>query len=186
MSISRISSRYAKSLLDLALERNELDRVLGDIETFNAASKNRDFYLLMKSPIVNSSKKISIFKAIFENKISNTTLAFFNITIKKGREIYLPEIGEEFISQYKKFNKISTVTITSASPLNDSSLSEIKSKLLASSITMEKLEVITKVDPSLIGGFIIESGDKLYDASVSYQLEQLKKEFVDNQYVKSF
>ena len=186
MSISRISSRYAKSLLDLARERNELDAVMKDIEYFNEASKNRDLYMLLKSPIVNYGKKLSIFKVLFNDKLGKTTTAFFEIVIKKGRERYLPEIAAEFIAQYKYFNKISSVTITTASPLAAASLTQIKQKLLSSSITMEKLEIIMKVNPELIGGFVIETGDKLYDASVAHKLDQLRKEFVDNQYVKSF
>jgi len=186
MSVSRISSRYAKSLLDLARERNELDAVLQDIESFDRATKNRDFYLLLKSPIVKTDKKLAIFKAIFEGKLGKTTMAFFDIIIRKGREMYMPEIAADFISQYKDFNRISTVILTTASPLNDALLNEIKTKLLASNITMDKLDVVTKIDPSIIGGFTIEVGDKLYDASVTHKLDQLKKEFAGNKYVKSF
>ena len=113
-------------------------------------------------------------------------MAFFDIIIKKGREMYLPEIIQDFIDQYKVLNKISTVTITTATPLTADALNDIKSKLLASDITMDKLDVKTKVDASLIGGFVVEIGDKLYDASVAHKLEQVRKEFADNQYVKSF
>jgi len=185
MSVSRISSRYAKSLLDLARERNELDTVLKDIESFNEATKNRDFFLLLKSPIVKTDKKLAIFKAIFEGKLSKTTSAFFDIILRKGREMYMPEIAADFLGQYKELNRISTVILTTATPLNDVSLNDIKAKLLASDITMDKLDIVTKIDPSIIGGFKIEVGDKLYDASVVHKLEQLKKEFGSNQYVKS-
>ncbi len=186
MSVSRISTRYAKSLIDLALERNELESVKNDIAYFDEAVKNRDLYLLLQSPIINAGKKHSIIHAIFEKNIGKTTLAFFDIIIKKGREMYLPEIFVDFMKQYRDFNKISTVKLTTAAPLNASSLNEIKSKLLSSAVTMDKLEIIEKVDPSIIGGFIIEVGDKLYDASISHKLEQFKKEFAANQYVKSF
>ena len=185
MSVSRISTRYAKSLIDLALERNELESVKNDIAYFDEAVKNRDLYLLLQSPIINAGKKLSIIHAIFEKNIGKTTLAFFDI-IKKGREMYLPEISVDFMKQYRDFNKISTVKLTTAAPLNASSLNEIKSKLLSSAVTMDKLEIIEKVDPSIIGGFVIEVGDKLYDASISHKLEQFKKEFAANQYVKSF
>ena len=100
--------------------------------------------------------------------------------------MYLPEISVDFMKQYRDFNKISTVKLTTAAPLNASSLNEIKSKLLSSAVTMDKLEIIEKVDPSIIGGVVIEVGDKLYDASISHKLEQFKKEFAANQYVKSF
>ena len=186
MSVSRISSRYAKSLLDLARERNELDTVLKDITSFNEATQNRDFFLLLKSPIVKTDKKQAIFKAIFEGKFSKTTSAFFDIILRKGREMYMPEIAADFISQYKVLNRISTVIITTAAPLNEASLNDIKAKLLSSDITMEKLDIVTKIDPSIIGGFKIEVGDRLYDASVTHKLDKLKKEFGSNQYVKSF
>lgn len=183
MSTSRISSRYAKSLMDLSIERDELDAVKNDIESFSKLLENRDLYLMLKSPIINGSKKLQIFKSLFENKLNKTLFAFFEIIIKKGRETLLSEIVQEFINQYKIYNKITEVKITTASPLNDSALSEIKNKLLASNITMEKLDVTTVVDDSIIGGFIIESGDKLYDASVQHKLSQLRNEIISNKIV---
>ena len=112
-------------------------------------------------------------------------MAFIDIIIRKGREMYLPEICQDFINQYKVFNRISTVTVTTATPLNETSLNEIKEKLLASNITMDKLDLISKVDPAIMGGFVIEVGDKLYDASIAHKLDQVRKEFVGNQFVKS-
>jgi F-type H+-transporting ATPase subunit delta len=186
MSISRISARYAKSLLDLASERNEIESVKKDVDYFLAALKSRDLVLFLKSPIIHASKKLSTFKALFDGKVGNTTMAFFDIIIKKGREMYLPEIAADFVSQYKALNKISTVTITTAEALSDSAKNEITAKLLSSNITMEKLDIRTKVNPDIIGGFVIEVEDRLYDASVAHKLDQLKKEFNVNQFVKSF
>lgn len=185
MSVSRIASRYAKSLIDLAKEQNELDKVLDDIKYFNEVAKNRDFTLLLKSPIVNVSKKKAVFNALFDGKLSKTTKAFFDIILNKGREPLLADITSEFISQYKNFNRISTVTVTTAIPMSEANIADIKTKLLASNITMDKLDFNTKVDPSIIGGFMIEVGDKLYDDSVKHKLDKLRKEFIDNQYVKS-
>jgi len=186
MSISRISTRYAKSLLDLALDRNELEAIKNDIAYFDEAVKNRDLYLLLKSPIINAGKKLTIIHAIFDGNIGKTTLAFFDIILKKGREMYLPEISADFMKQYRDFNKISIVKLTTATPLAASTLNEIKSKLLSSTVTMDRLEITEKVDPKIIGGFVIEVGDKLYDASILHKLDEFKKEFSGNQYVKSF
>lgn len=186
MSVSRISSRYAKSLMDLAIERNELDAVMKDMGIFIDATKNRDLYLLLKSPIINADKKMSILNALFSSKVGKTTMAFFDIIIRKGREMYLPEIAADFHNQYKDYNKISTVKIITASPMTGEALEEIKSRLLKSDITMDKVEIIQKVDPELIGGFVIEVGDKRYDASIAHNLEILRKDFAANQYVKSF
>ena len=99
MSVSRISSRYAKSLLDLARERNELDTVLKDIESFNEATKNRDFFLLLKSPIVKTDKKLAIFKAIFEG------------THFKHIDVLIHHLIPIFVSEYKFYSGEDIITI---------------------------------------------------------------------------
>ena len=185
MSVIRISSRYAKSLLDLAVERNELDTVYGDMLLFQKMLANRDLYLMLKSPIINATKKLSIFKTLFEGKISKTTLAFFDIIVSKGREMYLPEITHEFIRQYKVKMKISTVYLTTATELSEQQMADIKNKLLATSVTQDSIEFVTKIDPEIIGGYIVQIGDNLYDASVKHKLTQFKKEFIDNEYIKA-
>ena len=84
MSIARIASRYAKSLLDLAIENGKLEKVVDDIKLFQQTIGNRDLYLLIKSPIVRSDKKEKVFKALFENKIDALTSSFYDIIIRKG------------------------------------------------------------------------------------------------------
>jgi F-type H+-transporting ATPase subunit delta len=185
MSITRISSRYAKSLLDLAVERNELETIHQDMLLFQKMVSNRDLYLLLKSPIINATKKHSIFKSLFEGKVSGTTRAFFDIIVTKGREMYLPEITTEFMHQYKQLKKISVVHLTTATEISDTQLNDIKNKLLATSFTADSIEFVKKVDPEIIGGYIVQIGDNLYDASVKHKLAQLKKEFLDNEYIKA-
>jgi F-type H+-transporting ATPase subunit delta len=128
---------------------------------------------------------LSILKEIFEGKLDELTMAFVNIITKKGREAYLPEINEEFIAQHRALNRISKIRVTTAEKMSDSDLASIKAKLQASTVTLDNLEIETKIDPSIIGGFVIEIGDKLYDASVSHKLDELKKQFSSNDYVAS-
>jgi len=175
MSVIRIASRYAKSLLELAKDQGKLDTVVEDIKTFNGATQNRDLFLLLKSPIVKGSKKLEIFKSIFDGKIDELTMAFMDIVIRKGREAYLPEMGAEFLNQYKALNKVSTVTLTTAQPISETALEAIKAKLLGSDITEESLDITTAVDESLIGGFVVQVGDKLVDASVAHKLREMAK-----------
>ena len=182
MSVVRIASRYAKSLLDLAIEQDKLDRILEDVHSFKKATENRDFYLLLKSPIVNATKKKSIFEALFKDKYDPMTSSFLNILLSKGRETYLPEIAASFLDQYKRMKKISSISLTTAKALSESNVAAIKNKLEASDQTSDVIDLETKVDKELIGGFIIEFDDKLYDASVAHKLEQLRKEFKDDPY----
>jgi F-type H+-transporting ATPase subunit delta len=179
MSINKIATRYAKSLLDLSIEQGSTDAVLSDMKAFVNMTKNRDFKLLLTSPIVNSTKKTAIFKEIFEGKTNKITSSFFNIVINKGREMYLPQIASEFVSQYKEMQGITSITITTAEKMSEENLKSIKSKLLSSSATAKELEVKTNVDSSIIGGYILEIGDNLYDASVAHRLKELRKELIN-------
>ncbi|MCB0685821.1 MAG: ATP synthase F1 subunit delta [Saprospiraceae bacterium] len=177
MSVQRIAGRYAKSLLDLAKERKEVDAVLQDMKYIKSALKSRDLYLMIKSPIVNADKKLSIFKKIFSDKIQKTTAAFFDIMTRKGRESYLPEIVDAFIEQYKDYKQISTVIIKTAVPLSDSALATIKEKLASSPDIKKNLEFEVMVDPSLLGGFTLEFEGRQYDSSIASKLKDLRKQF---------
>lgn len=183
MSVARIAHRYAKSLIELAIEQNKLERILEDVHAFKKATKNRDFYLFIKSPIIHHAKKEDVINKLFEGKYDELTMAFLRILTKKGREAYLPEVADEFLVEYKKYKHITTVRITTATQLDETALKAIHTKLLTSHDTDSNVEIETHVDEHLIGGYVLEFGDKIYDASVKSKLEELKKEFDDNLYV---
>jgi len=182
MSSYRIASRYAKSLIDLAIEQGKLDIVLEDVEAFVQATKNRDLALLLKSPIVKSDKKEKILDAIFQGKIDPLTNSFLHIIVRKGRESQLAEIAREFINQYRVIKGISIVNVVSAEPLSEETLSSIRKKLVDSELTHGNIQFKTSVDKNLIGGFVISFEDKLYDASVLHQLDELRKQFSNKEY----
>ncbi|MBK8701887.1 MAG: ATP synthase F1 subunit delta [Saprospiraceae bacterium] len=185
MSVNRIATRYAKSLLDLAVDQQVLDAVKGDVELFARMIENRDLYLLLKSPIINATKKESVFKVLFGDRFNKLTMAFFNIVLKKGREMYLPEIGKEFMAQYKQLIGLTTVTIVTATPMDAGNLAQIKSKLMSSNETAKDVELLTKVDANIIGGFVLEIGDKLFDNSIAHKLKQIRKSLSNKDFVKT-
>lgn len=183
MSVGRIVTRYAKSLLDLAVERQNVERVKEDFDTFASAMKNRDFYLMLRSPVIKSDKKKKIFQLLFADKFDELTMAFLNILIAKGRETFLPEIAKEFTAQYREYKHISTVRITTPTPLTEAMVENIRKKLLADGIVTGQLEMEAHTDPTLVAGMVIEFADKLYDASASRKLEAFKNSFRDNLYI---
>jgi len=139
MSVSRISSRYAKSLIDFAQENNKLEEVRTDMALLDKALESRDLVMLLKSPIVNELKKKEIFNVLFDGKLSDTTLGFLNIIMNKGREEYIPAISNEFEAQYKLMKGISEVKLTTATPISEANLSSIKAKLLSSNETSQEV-----------------------------------------------
>lgn len=103
MADIRVSSRYAKSLLSLAVEQNCLEQVAKDMHFIEKViSENKPLLLLLKSPIIKTDKKISILSEIFEKNISAVSFSFIKIIARKKREVILQNIASSFNAQYKK------------------------------------------------------------------------------------
>lgn len=179
----RLAARYAKSLMDIAQEQNKLEAVYTDIKGIESAQNvSRELVSLMRSPIVKADTKINIFKTLFGGKIDDVTERFINLIINKRREFFLPEIVTAFIQQYKEHKNINDVVLTTAHPLDEATLAGIKQQV-ASSLSGKEIDLKTIVDESLVGGFILEANNNLFDASIARDLRDIKKQFLQNIYI---
>lgn len=179
----RLATRYAKSLIDLAIEKGQLEQVFADMKWLQAVCKsNRDFVSLLRSPIVNSDTKKKILTSVTTGKISSITSAFNELLVNKGRESNLPEIANAFIDQYREHKNIHIVKLTTATPLSDSLRSAIVSQVKKTG-GIENIELVEKVDEDIIGGFVLQIGDKLVDTSVAYDLKAIAKQFENNDFI---
>ena len=179
----RLASRYAKSLLDLAIEKGQLETVYADMQWLQAVCKqSRDFVNLLRSPIISSDKKVKIAEAVTTGKISELTAAFNRLLITKHRESNLPEITSAFIALYKAHKKIYTLQLTTAAPVSEAVKEAIIAQVKKTS-DMQQIELEVSVDESLIGGFVLQAGDKLVDASIAYDLRQIARQFDNNDFI---
>ena len=184
MSDSRLSGRYAKSLIDLAQEKNQLEEITKDVRLFHEVVKSsRDFVLMLRNPIIQADKKIKIIEQIFKDKFNPITFAFITLVIRKGREAYLPEFATNFLDQYNKLKNIVKVRITTSVPINEELVNRLTT-LVKKKTGLQNIELESKIDPDIIGGYILQFEDKLYDTSVSRNLEVLDDNFRSNIYVK--
>ncbi|MBK9108792.1 MAG: ATP synthase F1 subunit delta [Saprospiraceae bacterium] len=183
MSQLQISHRYAKSLIDLSNDQKELEKVYEDVLTIAEVCKNVEFTAMLKSPIVHTDKKLAIMKSLFEGKVQKLSLQFIQLLVSKSREGLLDSISKAFIEQYKEIKKIKSATLITAKELNESELNTIKSKFSFWLKEGETMELSQKVDTKLIGGFILEMGDKNYDTSIKRQLNELKENLYDTSYI---
>lgn len=179
----RLASRYAKSLIDLAIEKDQLEKIFADMQWLQQlVRESRDFANLLKSPIVKPSKKLQVVSTIIKDSVSDVTALFVRLLITKGRETNLPEIISAFISQYKKYKNIYTIKLSTAYPLSEDLKNAIIDQIRKTSV-MQNIELETAVNEDLIGGFVLESGDKLLDASIAYDLKQIARQFENNDFV---
>ncbi len=179
----RVASRYAKSILDLAIEKGQLEQVYNDMLYLQQVMKaSREFVNLLRSPVVKSDIKIKAINAVTAGKIGAMTTSFTTLMIHKAREAVLPEVINSFIQQYKEYKNIQTVKLTTAVPLSDAMKAEIVEQVKKSG-AIQNLELEEVVDPNIIGGFVLQTGDKLIDASISYDLKNISRQFENNDFI---
>ncbi len=185
MSDFQIASRYAKSLLDLSIEKGLVEEVHSDMKAFHTVcDENHDFSLMLKNPIIQHSKKLKILDGVFGKVFHPMSMSIFTLITKKQRESYLASISKQFLFQYNVYKGIESATVTTTSPLSDSMRNEF-SKAIAK-ITGKQVELTEKIDKNIIGGFILRIGDTQVDDSISGKLTELKLKFKQNPYVKAF
>lgn len=186
MAESRAVGRYVKSLLGLAVDQNALEQVHQDMLRFAAiSSENRDFALMLKSPVIKHDKKREILSKIFKGRVNSLTMAFLEIITRKNREPLLPSIAREFHNAYNEYKGIGKATVTTAVPL-DAALRSDFEKLVGRYSDKTKVELIERVDKEMIGGFVLQVGDQQVDASIKNKLKALKVKFSQNPYIKEF
>jgi F-type H+-transporting ATPase subunit delta len=178
MSQQTVAFRYAKSLLDLAKEKNVEDKVYEDMKFFNqVCDDNHDFYLLLKSPIVSHYDKLTILQKIFTGKVDASSMSIFEIITKKNREEMLPHIAEDYLRQYELLKGIQKAYVTTATPLTEAQKTEFK-KIVADA-TGNTVELVEKIDTTLIGGYVLKVNDRQIDTSVKTKLNELKVKFMN-------
>jgi F-type H+-transporting ATPase subunit delta len=140
---------------------------------------------MLKSPIIPHEKKRVILVKLLKGKVHELTMSIVDILTRKNREPLLPEIAREFHNAYNEFKGVGRAQVTTSVPMDSSTRKKIEDivKKLSSRATIEMDE---KVDKDLIGGFVLNVGDKQIDASIKSRLKALRLKFSENPYVKEF
>ena len=183
MSETKVASRYAKSLLDLAKEQNKLEEVNNDITFFLSVCKQSpDLVKLFRNPVVKSDKKLNVVQKVFTSKVDQLTSLFLDIIVRKNREFYMVEIAREFRKQYNQFKGIVQAQVTTAVEIDQALMNDIRGFI--ANQTGKQIEMATKVNPEIIGGLVIQLEDKLYDGSMASKLANIKKNLIKSHLTK--
>jgi F-type H+-transporting ATPase subunit delta len=185
-NISHIAVPYAKALFAFALERNATEAVYKDMLTLASLCKsNRDFLLMLKSPILKTEKKQKIMIAVFGKSLSEITMGFLKVITAKRRESLVPDMAVSFIEIYKEYKGILTTYVKTAVPITD----ELRKEILGvmSKETKGSIDLVEEIKEELIGGFVLQWHDKQYDASILNQVNKMRKGMANiNLYKKEF
>ena len=172
----RIARRYAKALADV-LPDGKLEKAGKEIKALISLLDDKAIRYF-KSPVVSLEKKKALMERILEKaEVSEELKKVLLLMAQKDRL----GIVREFASEFERFIDLRLgvikAEIVSAAEIDEETLSKIKEKI--ENLFGKKAEITVKLDPSLIGGFIVKIADKVLDASIKTQLEMLKKAIAD-------
>ena len=165
--------------MELALEKNAIDALYEDMHTIGATlAESSELEAVLRNPIIKAEKKGSILETIFSGKVNPLTIDFLKLVAIKNRVDLIGDIAYAYVLEYKEYKNISLVEVTSAVKLDDAQ----KAKILAIAAKQgaTNAEVVERIDPKLLGGFVLRMGDKQIDASILNQFNTLKQELIKN------
>lgn len=178
MAGARAAIRYAKAVLSLASDEKTSEVVNSEMKLIaTTISQNKELSDVLKSPVVNSSIKKSVLLEVFNNS-SKSVLNLIDTLISNNRIDILNDVAQKYNQLFDASRGIELATVTTAVALTE----DLKKKVLAKAkeLTGKDIEVENVIDESIIGGFILRIGDIQYNASITNQLNKLKKEFILN------
>jgi F-type H+-transporting ATPase subunit delta len=144
--------------------------------------ENRDLLVLLRSPVITADKKLKVMESVTTGRVTEITGLFTRLLITKGRESSLPEVITSFIQQYKELKHIHTVKLTTATPIS-TDLKNAFIEQIRKTSPIQNIELEARVDEKIIGGFVLQAGDQLIDASVAYDLKEVAKQFRNNDFI---
>lgn len=172
MKAIRASFRYAKAFLEFAEEVKSSKAVTADIQSIlTLMSTNEELNLMLENPMLGEEKKEAILNELMP-KANEQTKKFFSLLANNNRIGLLVPACKQYLQLFSALNGEVMVTVTTAVPLT----ADLKKQVLqqAKKLSDKKAVLENKIDPAIIGGYILKIGDKQLDASLSNQLKAIK------------
>jgi F-type H+-transporting ATPase subunit delta len=171
--LNSVTTPYAEALLQVVNENDQTEEMVKEVKQLLTVIHDApELGKTLSSPVLETETKKKIIIEIFSGKINSSLLNFLKLLADRQRIGILTSILDRFLEIYRENSNIALATVTSAVELTDDQKSLITKKIINIAGT-EKLELVTKIDPSLIGGFVASVGSKVIDASLASQIRKL-------------
>ena len=171
--LNSVTTPYAEAFLQVAIERQQIEEIVSQSkEIIKLINDSPELKMALSSPILEKESKKNILINLFSDKVNPALLNLLKLLADRQRIGILVPILNRFLEIYRENSNIALATVTSAVELSDEQKDLIIQKISSIAGT-EKLELVTKTDPSLIGGFVASVGSKVIDASIASQIRKL-------------
>jgi F-type H+-transporting ATPase subunit delta len=176
MRASELANRYARAVLDLAIQSGEQDRLLGELRDLLALfQKDDSIKEFIRSPVIQAEARTRVFEAALKNVgLSPITHAFVLLLASKNRLSMFNEIVDAVNLQSDLVNGVTRGVVRSATVLAPEQRSRIAE--IVSRYTQKQVILSYKEDPEIIGGLIAEVGSHTFDDTLASHLRRIQEE----------
>lgn len=174
MSDLTIARRYAQALAEQAVADGKVQEVDADMAVIrDALEASDDLRFIFSSPVIPRDKKAHIVKDVLTGKVDALTVRFLEMLIGKRRETIFGDVVAAYSALRDKELGVTDAQVRVALELSDSGKEALVSAL--ESLTGGTVRMTSTTDESLIGGIVIQIGDRVYDGSAVNQLATLRE-----------
>ena len=172
----RVAKPYARALYEAAIEQNALDVITVDVETFQELiEQSEELNQFINTPLLSPQFKSDTFQQLFSESMNPLMLNFLKLLALKQRERHLVTILDVFTAIVDEVAGRVVAKVTTVVPLTQNQEQQLIQQLSAYSGKQVRLE--TETDEEIQGGFVVQLGDTIFDASITTQLQRLKRQF---------
>jgi len=168
---STIARPYAQAAFDLALDKGDLKFWSDMLQLIAAVASDDVMSDMISNPSIEREKVVEIIVDVCGDNIDGTAINFIKVLAENGRLNVATEIAQGYEEHRAEAEKTVEAEVTSAFPLSDTQITSVKDALKKR--LGREVNLVTKIDETIVGGAIIRAGDLVIDGSVSGQLEKL-------------
>lgn len=173
--INIVANRYAEALFQVGEEENSTTKLYEELKGLvDILKSNKDFYNVLKSPLVPKAEKKELVEKIFNGRIENSIKNFLKILIDKDKIEAIEVIEKSYKERLNEKNNIIEGTVISAISMSEKEIKELEAKL--SSKYNKNVTLENKVDTSILGGVLVRLGNEEIDGTVKTRLNKMKEQ----------
>lgn len=172
--MSQTSQLYGGSLYELAAEEQLTETIMQQmIEIRQLFWDNPDYVRLLLEPSISKDERTGLIETAFGAQAERYLINFMKLLCERNLLGEFPDCVNEFVRRFNADHGITEAYVTSAVALTQEQKQALAEKL--GKITGKKVNIVAKVDPSVVGGLRVEIEGKLYDGTVSTRLSGLSR-----------
>lgn len=181
MSVEAVAARYAQALFELGVEQGNLPQVSDEVRKINEVYEGSDeLRAVLGNPIVDAASRQAILRDVLSRLgVGPIVTSTLGLLAERGRLTVLPYLSRGLQRLADERAGVVRATVTSAAPLSDGYVDELRRQLEAS--LGKKVQLDRQVDPTLLGGLITRIGDRVIDGSLRTRLDRLRQTMLTGQ-----